>query len=257
MATCSVEGCENGAKARGWCEKHYQRWRKNGDPLVGESVQTCPNCGIAFKARANKQYCSMPCKYKVKRSIDVLQNRRSNSSNRHQNHTARNFVRFGTRKCLYCEEDYVPYSDSSKYCSRTCSFKGRPIFGTPQHVQICECCFKEFNSWKRTSRMCSTKCWNRANPYKRVANTAKKCVICQNDFETSHGMQVTCSKRCSEEHIKRRDVERHKKYISELADCHVAGTLSLPIEIARPLIPLKREQLRNLRESRHKKGETL
>lgn len=31
--TCSVCGCENTGKlSRGWCQKHYQRWRKWGDP---------------------------------------------------------------------------------------------------------------------------------------------------------------------------------------------------------------------------------
>lgn len=42
MKTCSVEGCERSADvrgtARGWCYKHYTRWRKHGDPLaVGRS----------------------------------------------------------------------------------------------------------------------------------------------------------------------------------------------------------------------------
>lgn len=30
--TCSVEGCESAARCRGWCLKHYQRWRAHGDP---------------------------------------------------------------------------------------------------------------------------------------------------------------------------------------------------------------------------------
>ena len=31
---CSVDGCERPAYARGWCSRHYQRWRNNGDPLL-------------------------------------------------------------------------------------------------------------------------------------------------------------------------------------------------------------------------------
>lgn len=31
--TCSVERCENGVRSRGWCSKHYERWRRHGDPL--------------------------------------------------------------------------------------------------------------------------------------------------------------------------------------------------------------------------------
>lgn len=34
---CSVEGCERKAITRGWCDKHYRRWRKRGttdEPLT-------------------------------------------------------------------------------------------------------------------------------------------------------------------------------------------------------------------------------
>jgi len=30
---CSVDGCADPARARGWCKKHWRRWRKTGDPL--------------------------------------------------------------------------------------------------------------------------------------------------------------------------------------------------------------------------------
>jgi len=30
---CTIEGCENAKLARGWCPKHYARWRSTGDPL--------------------------------------------------------------------------------------------------------------------------------------------------------------------------------------------------------------------------------
>lgn len=33
QGTCSIDACENPAAKRGWCSKHYQRWRKTGDPL--------------------------------------------------------------------------------------------------------------------------------------------------------------------------------------------------------------------------------
>lgn len=33
-SVCAVEDCERLAESRGWCDKHYQRWAANGDPLV-------------------------------------------------------------------------------------------------------------------------------------------------------------------------------------------------------------------------------
>ena len=31
---CSIEGCDKPIKARGWCENHYYRWKRHGDPLI-------------------------------------------------------------------------------------------------------------------------------------------------------------------------------------------------------------------------------
>lgn len=31
--TCSIEGCGSPVRARGWCNRHYLRWRRSGDPL--------------------------------------------------------------------------------------------------------------------------------------------------------------------------------------------------------------------------------
>lgn len=33
-ATCSVDGCVSKPLARSWCGKHYDRWRRHGDPSV-------------------------------------------------------------------------------------------------------------------------------------------------------------------------------------------------------------------------------
>lgn len=31
--TCSVEGCGRAPRARGWCERHYENFRRTGDPV--------------------------------------------------------------------------------------------------------------------------------------------------------------------------------------------------------------------------------
>lgn len=32
---CSVPGCGKPSKTRGWCQAHYARWLRNGDPTIG------------------------------------------------------------------------------------------------------------------------------------------------------------------------------------------------------------------------------
>lgn len=32
MKICKLEGCESKSRAKGWCNTHYQRWYKFGDP---------------------------------------------------------------------------------------------------------------------------------------------------------------------------------------------------------------------------------
>lgn len=53
MATCSVDGCETRAVARGYCTKHWDRWRKHGDPSVvlksGPPARTCSEPGCSGK----------------------------------------------------------------------------------------------------------------------------------------------------------------------------------------------------------------
>src|SRR5690606_9617480 len=37
---CSIEGCNRPHRTRGWCDAHYTRWRKHGDPLAGGPIRT-------------------------------------------------------------------------------------------------------------------------------------------------------------------------------------------------------------------------
>lgn len=34
MRICSIKGCDAPVLARGWCKRHYDRWRRHGDPLT-------------------------------------------------------------------------------------------------------------------------------------------------------------------------------------------------------------------------------
>lgn len=52
---CSIEGCGRPVRQRGWCNRHYLRWQRHGDPLAGRPPwdeftvppeKACRNCGV-------------------------------------------------------------------------------------------------------------------------------------------------------------------------------------------------------------------
>ena len=51
--TCKYPGCPEPIRGRGWCNKHWQRWRKHGDPsIVLSSHRLTPE--QRFWAKVNK-----------------------------------------------------------------------------------------------------------------------------------------------------------------------------------------------------------
>jgi hypothetical protein len=59
--TCSVDGCEKQARARGWCAAHWKRWRTYGDPLMTKYGQPKPPCSIGGCSNPayGKGWCSL------------------------------------------------------------------------------------------------------------------------------------------------------------------------------------------------------
>jgi hypothetical protein len=63
--TCTISDCTNPYYARGWCHNHYERWRRNSDPLVearrgrppvGRAVCTIDGCDRLVNGHG---YCKM------------------------------------------------------------------------------------------------------------------------------------------------------------------------------------------------------
>ncbi len=40
---CSIDGCENASAKRGWCNMHYLRWYRRGDPLTKTLLRGDPD----------------------------------------------------------------------------------------------------------------------------------------------------------------------------------------------------------------------
>lgn len=57
---CSVDGCVDEARARGWCRTHYGRWSLHGDPLIS-TKKNKPKCSIDGCDRLHnaKGYCNL------------------------------------------------------------------------------------------------------------------------------------------------------------------------------------------------------
>lgn len=47
-AVCSIPGCSKPAKARGWCDAHWARWKRNGQPTAGLPPQASPGEPMEF-----------------------------------------------------------------------------------------------------------------------------------------------------------------------------------------------------------------
>lgn len=64
---CQVDQCDSPICALGYCNKHYAKFAKYGDPL-GSSLfeMKCEICGIAFFAKLqSRKYCGSACKRKA------------------------------------------------------------------------------------------------------------------------------------------------------------------------------------------------
>ena len=52
--TCSISGCQKRPFGHGWCEAHYTRWRRHGDPLGGGADRILSNDEARFWQKVDK-----------------------------------------------------------------------------------------------------------------------------------------------------------------------------------------------------------
>lgn len=127
---CIVDGCPNPEQSRGWCSKHYSRWRKYGDPLALGDRETKRQSNVVA-ALERKEWLRLR-----DASFQIRQPRTCHACDRV-------FFRTGGNG---------PNSkDSGKFCSRECSFEWlsfkagikRPVFYTIKKQPTrrkCQCC---------------------------------------------------------------------------------------------------------------------
>lgn len=60
---CEVAGCLRRRARRAWCDSHYQRWRRTGDPglPIRERGLPCEECGAERTMPNSRRFCSQRC----------------------------------------------------------------------------------------------------------------------------------------------------------------------------------------------------
>lgn len=114
---CSIQGCPNTEAAKGYCFKHYGRWRKYGDPLKIKDgrLEPIPNRGCKVpgceKPHDAKGYCKKHyARWRRYGDPRIVTRRLPNPVK---------------MKCLYCGKEYqIPEwqfeRGDSKFCSNQC-----------------------------------------------------------------------------------------------------------------------------------------
>ena len=67
MKTCSIEGCNDKHKAKGYCDKHRRRQKLYGDPLAGEAFKTKQAGKCEVEGCAKEQFSRHLCEKHYRR----------------------------------------------------------------------------------------------------------------------------------------------------------------------------------------------
>lgn len=51
---CSIPECDSKVLARGWCSRHWQRWKRHGNPTAGGTARPTLSADVRFWAKVNK-----------------------------------------------------------------------------------------------------------------------------------------------------------------------------------------------------------
>jgi hypothetical protein len=93
--TCSVSGCEFVYLAKGFCNRHYLRWKKTGHPGEGGPIpqRECDICGQKFMPyREYQRACSKKCRERLPDRIEAQRLYDARPERRRQQNIARAVV---------------------------------------------------------------------------------------------------------------------------------------------------------------------
>lgn len=117
--TCSVEECDREPRVRGWCQMHYKRYLKTGDPRAYVqppprvyASRVCEQCGAAFLPVAqNQKRCSHRCTRLAAKARERIRAFDGDVPT--------------TTNCDICGAEFPVISHWQRYCSKKCRGKAK------------------------------------------------------------------------------------------------------------------------------------
>jgi hypothetical protein len=244
---CSVESCSSEVKCRGWCSKHYLRWRAHGSPtklIIREKRKDknalCVVCGNPFIAdKRTIRTCGREC------ALSLRHRTRSDNSRARR-----------LRNCDQCGIQFQEKGRSSKqiregkkqqFCSNKCRADSQRVYATRRDANRayherrrvrkglpvlqslgCEVCDTQFKQAVSTQTCCSPSCRVTLNIIRSVDRSPRKCVICGVMFSRNYGQcgpRVICSPKC------RRAVKQAYKKAREARERVVTVETVVPLNV--------------------------
>jgi 5-methylcytosine-specific restriction endonuclease McrA len=128
---CSVDGCESKHFGIGFCLKHWKRFKKHGN-TDGPQPRPCINCGESFTP-PNKQPHAKSCSQKCRNDLEYAKRKSAEPS----------------KACKGCGALFNPLLPKTVFCSRECGAAHTVIVRTKE--KACTDCGKSFSTNARHS----------------------------------------------------------------------------------------------------------
>ena len=154
--TCTIDGCDNPHWAKGYCNKHYTRWKRYGNASnLGPRI--CEFCKEEFDPpRRTSLACSKrDCVGKRK-----MRNNRNAAASRER--------QYRTTECAGCGKTFTTRSRKRKYCGAGCTGRAKVNLG-PLREAVAESNYDAIiDLLRERTAETDSGCWEWQGPYEQT-----------------------------------------------------------------------------------------